>query len=453
MMTMGRGSILEEYGGIEQLERHTENMGSSEKQTGSFKLPRCATSSWGRIAVFLAYRKGSLPGIGTYNHIMLVLAPATPDLYLKGPRSSPDGAFLYELTGTAGEFIQHASLGRTISTTRVTPLNSFTTLERLKFLYLGFSECGLGAEVDKGEDDVVESLTESEDADNDDSAKMTEVTDSIVTLAATSLAPTLQQRWRAWEDNSGLAFVHPWHHTMLELKLRHDELFKIQRKSGIPFAAAINALFPSAKNHVGGQNHKRYNFATYNCGHYVRELLTAAFGMEESVAQMIMLDDLEPSGLPGKWHSHSPFAVVNPKMTGAFETAAGFGRSEGGAARMRCLAKPTAIDGMDGRKDLLDDNFACFEAWQKAKWEFGDDSGVQTIQGGYKQFYEENYGEIWVASAAGTKRGRKLRRELKTLMTKGEKLDAVRAASKVSAMGTKVTFKDFAASAHSVSGH
>ena len=50
---------------------------------------------------------------------------------------------------------------------------------------------------------------------------------------------------------------------------------------------------------------------------------------------MIMLDDLEPSGLPGKWHSHSPFAVVNPKMTGAFETAAGFGRSESGAARMR----------------------------------------------------------------------------------------------------------------------
>ena len=108
---------------------------------------------------------------------------------------------------------------------------------------------------------------------------------------------------------------------------------------------------------------------------------------------------------------------------------------------------------MDGRKDLLDDNFACFEAWQKAKWEFGDDSGVQTIEGGYKQFYEENYGEIWVASAAGTKRGRKLRRELETLMTKGEKLDAVRAASKVSAMGTKVTFKDFAASAHSVSSN
>ena len=419
---------------IARLERSSEQAGSPKEETGLFKLPRCAASPWGRVAVFLAYRKGSLPAIGTYNHIMLVLAPATPEVYLHGPRAEPDGAFLYELTGTAGEFLKHATVGKTISTTRVTPLGELSTLEKLKFMYLGFSECNRGLGVSRELD------LEEDEGDAEESDAAAELTDSIVTSAAT--APVSHQQWRTWEDNSGLAFVHPWHHTMLELKLRHDELFKTQRRSGVPFAAAIGALFPGDSHKIGHKNHKRYNFATYNCGHYVRELLTAGFGMVESVAQTLMLDNLKPSGLPRKWHSHSPFAVVNPKLTEAFEVAAGFGQPEGvGAARMRCLAKPTEA-ATAGRKDLLNDNFACYKAWQEAEWEYDGDTGSQEVQGGYKQFFDEHYGEIWVAASAGSEHGKELKQKLNALMTTGEKLDAGQAAARMSPMGSKVVFRD-----------
>ena len=55
-----------------------------------------------------------IAAIGTYNHIVTVLAPATPEL-CKWATGHPDGAHVYELTGTAVEFMAHATVWRTIS--------------------------------------------------------------------------------------------------------------------------------------------------------------------------------------------------------------------------------------------------------------------------------------------------------------------------------------------------
>ena len=239
--------------------------------TGMFKLPDCSRSPWRRIAVFLGYRRGKLPAIGTYNHIVTVLAPATPELYQGGPTGHPDGAYVYELTGTAVEFMAHATvMGRTISRPKVTDMAGSAFMKNTKFVYIGFSSCKKG--LMRGTEESTE--------------------------------------WTQWEEKSGIAFPHPWSHSVLELRLRHDEIFKIQRKVGAPFKAALNALFPQSKNRVGQEGHKRYNFATFNCGHYARELLTAAFGMEEKDAQKLMLDDLSP--LSPKMEHAQPLFICEP---------------------------------------------------------------------------------------------------------------------------------------------
>ena len=390
---------------VHRLESHAEKIGVEEDKR-QFHLPKCSQSKWGRIAVFLAYRKGKLPYVGAYNHILLVLAPATPSLYLKGPRAHPDGAYVYELTGTPIQALAHATvLGRTISTTVVSPLKGFPTVDKVKFMFVGYSECKQGLQ----RESEAEGASDSE-----------------------------WEPWRKWEESSGIGFVNPWHHTAIELKLKHSEIFKIQRKVGVPFRALLNALSPGGHNMIGKENHKRYNFATFNCGHYARELLTSAFGIEEGDAQQLMLKDLKDLGFPRKWHTHTPFSFVNPRMTKYFEKRAGFGKGkESGAKRFRCLKKPG--DNEDNvQKDLLDNNFACYEAWQDAPYSFDGDSGVQKIFGGWKQFFDEEYGEVWIQSEEHTPEGQELKQKLKKLVKEGK--DPRTAAELVSPMGKKVNF-------------
>ena len=90
-----------------------------------FELPRCHRSPWHRIAIFISYIAGELPKIGKYNHVTLVLAPATRNLYSSGPMKHPDGAFVYELSGTASEFLLHATIqGQSIAIPRTNRLKN-----------------------------------------------------------------------------------------------------------------------------------------------------------------------------------------------------------------------------------------------------------------------------------------------------------------------------------------
>ena len=87
-----------------------------------------------------------------------------------------------------------------------------------------------------------------------------------------------------------------------------------------------------------------------------------------------------------------------------------------------------------------DDQSEAMQAWQHAKYTFDDYSGEQEIFGGFVQFFDEQYGEIWVEASGQGKKAKRLRHKLKALMKGGA--DPLRAAEMASPMGKKVTFAD-----------
>lgn len=331
-----------------------------------FELPRCNRSPWHRIAIYVSYIAGKLPKIGRYNHVTLVLAPATPDLYTLGPRKHHEGAFVYELSGTASEFILHATVqGASIAIPRTNRLLNHDQKKQMKFMFVGTVNCA---------------------------------------KAATASATTEEhQRWMDWEKKSGVVFVRPWSEIMLKFRKLHDTVFKEQRRVGMPFKAAFRALFPKSKEALGGENQGRYNFATFNCAHHVRLLLTEAFGMTEHKAEKLVISDLKPYGFPKKWHKYEPFSLMNPKTTDMFEKVShqmSYPRQPGvtdAYGRYRCLKTPLKTP-RDEHNDLADP-FSCLTAWQTIDWEYEGDAGEMDTVGGYFQFQIENYANVWIESA------------------------------------------------------
>ena len=338
-----------------------------------FELPRCHRSPWHRIAIFISYIAGELPKIGKYNHVTLVLAPATRNLYSSGPMKHPDGAFVYELSGTASEFLLHATIqGQSIAIPRTNRLKHHHSKKKMKFMFIGTVNC-------------VNS-------------------NSAATATAATAITEEDQHWMEWEKNSGLVFVRPWSEIMLKFRELHDTVFKEQRRVGMPFKAAFRALFPKSKEKKGGENEHRYNFATFNCAHHVRLLLTNAFGMKEKNAERLVISDLKSFGFPTKWHKYEPFSLMNPKTTNMFERVShqiSYPRQSGiadGFRRYRCLKTPT-LPGLGtptrGNNNGADP-FSCLTAWQMVDWEYKGDAGEMDTIGGYFQFQNENYANVWI---------------------------------------------------------
>ena len=417
-----------------------------------FELPDCTQSPWGRIAVFLSFRGGHLPSIGSYNHVTLVLAPATPAALRGGPRAVADMAFVHELVGTATEFLVHSTLkGRSIAVPKTNRLDRHPDANspHTHFLYVGHVECAPNSGEKEGEE-------EEDETDQGTDQQLQQ-----------------QQRyaaWRAWEAASGVAFPTNWAEAMLALRRVHDAVRHEQRRNGIPFKAAFRALFPKSKEAPGSQNHKRYNFATYNCAHYARELLTEALGLPDADAQQLIMDDLRAYDFPKHWHAHFPFSIVNPKTTDRFLREAGL---EGRAApayprqpgvapvewvhtRMRCVPTPDeqeedrqgegqgeGEEGGHNNRHLRHNHhhrFGCLRAEQEAGYENGpDDAGTMEVEGGYRQFFLEHYGSVWVQAAGSDAAALALRGKLAKLLA-AHGGDGDKAGELASPMGQLVRF-------------
>ena len=370
-----------------------------------FELPRCNRSPWHRIAIYVSYISGRLPHIGPYNHVTLVLAPATPELYSKGPMQHPDGAFVYELSGTASEFLLHATVqGQTIAIPRTNRLTNHDLQKKMRFMFIGTANCAKAA------------------------------------ITTTTITKDEDRRWMEWEKNSGLVFQRPWSAIMLKFRELHDTLFKEQRRVGMPFKAAFRALFPIAEEEgIGGANQHRYNFATFNCAHHVRMLLTKAFGMKEKNAERLVISDLTPFGFPAKWHKYEPFSLMNPKTTDMFEMVAhqrSYPRQAGVVdvhGRYRCLKTPVGTPTFENND--VADPFSCLTAWQTIDWEYQGDTGEMETAGGYFQFQRENYANVWIEAATDPELRQRLNEKRLTIGGK-------KAGESESPMGPLVNFKE-----------
>ena len=391
--------------GIAYHDSEAESVAEAGQGVGKdlFELPRCNRSPWHRIAIYVSYIAGKLPHIGPYNHVTLVLAPATPELYSKGPNKHPDGAFVYELSGTASEFLLHATVqGQTIAIPRTNRLTNHDLQKKMRFMFIGTANCA---------------------------------------KAATTTATTKEhRRWMEWEKNSGLVFQRPWSAIMLKFRELHDTLFKEQRRVGMPFKAAFRALFPIAEEEgIGGANQHRYNFATFNCAHHVRVLLTKAFGMKEKNAERLVISDLTPFGFPAKWHKYEPFSLMNPKTTDMFEMVAhqrSYPRQAGVVdvhGRYRCLKTPVGTPTFENND--VADPFSCLTAWQTIDWEYEGDTGETETVGGYFQFQKENYANVWIEAATDPELRQRLNEKRLTIGGK-------KAGESESPMGPLVNFKE-----------